>query len=331
MHIGNLGPTCFELTTEAGKIAAMTSINESRTLDAPIDRVWEVVSDVDRDPDYWEGLASVRNIRKEKNLVDREVVVGFMGRKGTQRILLSPKRSVRLELVGGPLRGSRSINLTPLGGNRTRIDVSWNIEFSEIPAFAQGFVRSRLEESTHEALDRIAKAVGSTLDGKEEHSRAAPRRIRPKFPAEWHVPNDPEKWITWQHAKNKLANEKVYWISSATSGGRPHAAPVWGIWKESRFYFETDPKSVKGRNMSSNQNIVVHIQDGSDTVIVEGKARRQDTARVLDQLKKDYTKKYRYTPRWSDEQREIVFRVEPVVVHAWKAPRMHRSLVKFVF
>ncbi len=190
---------------------------------------------------------------------------------------------------------------------------------------------ARLEESTYEALERIARAVGSILVRKEEHSQATPRRIRPKFPAEWHVPNDPEKWITWQHAKNKLVDENVYWISSASSAGRPHAAPVWGIWKDNRFYFETDPNSIKGRNLSNNQNIVVHVQDGSDTVIVEGRAEREKAVRVLDQLRKDYTKKYRYTPDWSDRLRQIVFRVEPLVVHAWKAPRMHRSIVKFVF
>jgi hypothetical protein len=46
-----------------------------------------------------------------------------------------------------------------LGERRTKIDVSWNIQFSAIPDFAQGFVRSRLEEGTREALDRIAKAA----------------------------------------------------------------------------------------------------------------------------------------------------------------------------
>jgi hypothetical protein len=39
-----------------------------------------------------------------------------------------------------------------------------------------------------------------------------PRRVRPKFPEKWHVPNDPKMWITWRHAYNKLAKEKVYWI-----------------------------------------------------------------------------------------------------------------------
>ena len=57
----------------------MVTINDIRDVDASRDVVWDIVSDVDRDPEYWSGLASIRNIRKEVNLVEREVVVGFMG------------------------------------------------------------------------------------------------------------------------------------------------------------------------------------------------------------------------------------------------------------
>ena len=137
----------------------MVTITEVREVGDSADKVWDIVSDVDRDPEYWSGLTSIRNIRKEGNLIEREVVVGFMGRKGTQKIELVPKESIRLTMIDGPLIGSREIKLVPLGARRTKIDVSWDIQFSAIPDFAQGFVRARLEESTREALDKIAKAA----------------------------------------------------------------------------------------------------------------------------------------------------------------------------
>jgi ribosome-associated toxin RatA of RatAB toxin-antitoxin module len=137
----------------------MVTIAEAREVDASVDDVWDIICDVDKDPKYWNGLTSIRNIRREGNLIEREVVVGFMGRKGTQRIELRPKKSIHLTMIDGPLRGSREITLVPLGERRTKIDVSWNIQFSAIPDFAQGFARSRLEEGTREALDRIAKAA----------------------------------------------------------------------------------------------------------------------------------------------------------------------------
>ena len=158
-----------------------------------------------------------------------------------------------------------------------------------------------------------------------------PCRVRPKFPDEWHVPNDPKLWITWAHASGKLKEEKVYWLSTSSPEGKPHAAPVWGIWKGEAFCFETDPASVKGRNLACNPRAVVHAQDGLDTVIVEGSVGRVTKPDELSSLKKDYVRKYDYKPDWPDEESQVVFRVIPAVVHAWKAPRMHRSLVRFVF
>ncbi len=51
----------------------------------------------------------------------------------------------------------------------------------------------------------------------------------------------------------------------------------------------------------------------------------------MNRLRKDYSSKYEYTPDWSNERDQVVFRVEPRILRAWKAPRMHRSLVKFIF
>jgi general stress protein 26 len=129
----------------------------------------------------------------------------------------------------------------------------------------------------------------------------------------------------------KLTREKVYWISSSSRQGRPHAAPVWGIWKSDVFYFETDPNSVKARNLRSNPAVVVHIQDGSDTVIVEGRATIEADSMVLRTLLKEYARKYDYRPDWSDSRVQVVFRVQPLVVHAWHAPKMHANLVNFIF
>jgi general stress protein 26 len=158
-----------------------------------------------------------------------------------------------------------------------------------------------------------------------------PRRVRPRFPESWQVPNDPKLWITWTHANEKLEKEQVYWVSTATKAGRPHAAPVWGVWKDDRLYFETSPSSVKGKNLLSNPRIVVHLQDGMDAVIVEGTAARLKEKGRLDALKSDFTRKYDYTPDWSDETSQIVFEARPRVAHAWRAPRMHRTYVNFLF
>jgi hypothetical protein len=73
-----------------------------------------------------------------------------------------------------------------------------------------------------------------------------------------------------------------------------------------------------------------YASQSNDTVILEGSARIEKNPGKLKQLRKDYVNKYQYTPDWSNDKDQIVFRVEPRIAHAWKAPRMHRSLVKFI-
>src|SRR6266511_3476398 len=148
----------------------MVSIKDFREINASQDRVWGVVSDVEKDVEYWTALSSIRNIRKEGNMIEREVVVRFMGNKSTQRITLNPMDSIQLEMISGPLRGSREIKLSRLGTKRTRIEVSWDIQFAEIPVFAQGFVRARIEEGTQEALAKIGGVAEGRRRATSRHS-----------------------------------------------------------------------------------------------------------------------------------------------------------------
>ena len=58
------------------------------------------------------------------------------------------------------MKGSREIRLTSLdNGDKTRVDVSWKFQFSGVPIFARAFVKSQLEGTTKEALERIANAA----------------------------------------------------------------------------------------------------------------------------------------------------------------------------
>jgi ribosome-associated toxin RatA of RatAB toxin-antitoxin module len=143
----------------------MESINANREVRASTNKVWDLVSDVDRDPEFWSGMSSLHNIRKEGNVIERSVVVGLMGHAGLQRIELNPRESIQMTMTKGPIKGSREIRLIPLDEEKTRVDVSWNFQFSGVPGFARPFVRSQLERTTKDALERIARAAEKPSSG----------------------------------------------------------------------------------------------------------------------------------------------------------------------
>src|SRR5215469_6972628 len=137
----------------------VVTISDSREILAPIDRVWEIVADVDNDPKYWH-INGIHNISRDGNVIEREVTVGFRN-SSRQTVVLTPKQSIEVTMTEGRVKGKRLIMLNPVPGNdnKTRLDISWNIELSGIPLLGRSFVKSQFKNTTKEALDRIANAV----------------------------------------------------------------------------------------------------------------------------------------------------------------------------
>jgi ribosome-associated toxin RatA of RatAB toxin-antitoxin module len=137
----------------------MVTINASREVSAPVDRIWHIVADVDNEPQYWHGTKTVKNISKAENKIEREVTIAFKDSKCRQTVLLTPKKSVEIMITQGPIRGTKTVTLSPLGNLKTRIDVVWNIKLAGFLGMFTGMVKRHIAEGTEEALVRIAKAV----------------------------------------------------------------------------------------------------------------------------------------------------------------------------
>lgn len=136
----------------------MATINASRKVSAPLDRVWDVVADVDNEPRYWHGTKTVKNISKSGNTIEREVTIAFKDSKCRQTVILRPKKSVEITITEGPLKGTKVVTLNP-SGDKTRIEVVWDIKLIGLLGMFTGIVKKHIAEGTEEALERIAKAV----------------------------------------------------------------------------------------------------------------------------------------------------------------------------
>src|SRR5918911_1726910 len=81
----------------------MVAINASREVSAPIDRVWDVISDIDNEPQYWHGTKSVKNISRNGNIIEREVIISFKDSRCHQTVILKPKKSVEITITDGAM------------------------------------------------------------------------------------------------------------------------------------------------------------------------------------------------------------------------------------
>jgi carbon monoxide dehydrogenase subunit G len=142
------------------------NIDASRVVAAPLDKVWDIVADVDNDPKYYSGLNDIKNISKEGNKIEREAKVGFLGHKARQTIILNPKKSVEVKMTRGPIQGARITTLSPVSEGKTRINVSWSFTPSGIPVFVHEMIKSEISKGTNEALEKIANQLDLTIGRK---------------------------------------------------------------------------------------------------------------------------------------------------------------------
>jgi hypothetical protein len=122
---------------------------------------------------------------------------------------------------------------------------------------------------------------------------------KPEFPAEY---GNPTKRLAWADVEEKLASAPVYWIASTRPDGRPHVVPRDGMWVDGGLYYGGSPQTVHFRNISENPNLVVHVGDGMEAIIVEGAVAiekpTEEAATVLaDQMFAKYPQYGRLDPK----------------------------------
>jgi len=135
------------------------SINASQVVTAPLDKVWDIISDVDNDSKYYKGLNDIKNISKDGNKIERKVTVGFLRHKARQTIILNPKKSVEIRMTNGPIIGTRVTTLSQVDVGNARIDVTWKFTPSGVPAFVHEMVKIEISNGTKEALKKIANEL----------------------------------------------------------------------------------------------------------------------------------------------------------------------------
>ena len=142
--------------------AFATSINVSREISAPADKVWNIISNVDNETQYWSTFKEIKNINKMDNIIERDVTISAGPQNNTshQIVTLYPERmKIQTNLTQGLVIGTRDLELEPVSDNKTRVDVLWNVDLSGIPIIGRGFAENGIKQTTEEALSRIAQAI----------------------------------------------------------------------------------------------------------------------------------------------------------------------------
>lgn len=164
-------------------------------------------------------------------------------------------------------------------------------------------------------------------------TKQKPKAGRPDFPQDYGVnPADTGGMIAWDWVSKQMAEARNYWICSTRPDGRPHAAPVWGVWLDEVFYFGTGRLARKARNLSANPEVVVHLESGDETVIFEGRVDETTDATLFKRIAQAYGAKYPgYDPGPEPDAGSVFFALRPSTAFAWREKDFPTSATRWSF
>src|SRR6266581_5895943 len=96
--------------------------------------------------------------------------------------------------------------------------------------------------------------------------------------------------LAWSWATACLKEARNYWIATTRPDGRPHSRPVWGVWLDGAFYFSTG--SLAAQNLATHPAITLHLESGSEVVIIEGVAETVGDFSLVELVVNRYNEKY---------------------------------------
>ena len=136
----------------------MATIVVQTEINATLEKVWEVISDIDNEPKFWKGTKEVKTLSTEGDTIKREITIAFRDQKCLQEIQLKPKESIRAKFTKGILNGTKTITLIPKS-NSVLIETSWDIKLSGMMNMFTGVIKNHIKSGTEQALKSIKEEI----------------------------------------------------------------------------------------------------------------------------------------------------------------------------
>lgn len=135
---------------------------------------------------------------------------------------------------------------------------------------------------------------------------------RPHIPG-YGLPKSDEGLLQWDQVEPRLIESMHYWLATTCPGGKPHVNAIWGVWVNGSLYVGGGEQVRWAKNLRADPRIAVHLEDGKEVVIVEGRAERTSTEddQEVTAVKAAYNEKYQLdhpAPFW---------RIEPKLAFSW--------------
>ena len=127
-------------------------------VNSTIEKVWEVISDIDNEPRFWKGTKEVKTLSKEGDIIKREITIAFRDQKCLQEVQLKPKEEIKAIFTEGILDGTKIITLIPKN-NTVILETKWDIKLSGMMNMFTGVIKNHIKSGTEQAMKSIKEEI----------------------------------------------------------------------------------------------------------------------------------------------------------------------------
>ena len=136
----------------------MAEIHALVDVNASIDKVWEIISDLDNEPKFWKGTKEIRNISSSENKINREITIAFRDQKCMQEVTIFPKQKIEAKFTKGIIKGEKILNLKETEDGCS-LEAVWKIKLSGMMGMFTGMITKHIQSGTEQALQAIKQEV----------------------------------------------------------------------------------------------------------------------------------------------------------------------------
>ena len=136
----------------------MAIIKVEVEINATVDKVWDIVSDIDNEPKFWKGTKEIKNISKEGNTVNREITIAFRDQKCLQEVKIYPKEKIEARFTKGIINGEKTISLIPKE-EKTILCALWDIKLTGMMGMFTGMIKKHIKSGTEQAMQSIKEEI----------------------------------------------------------------------------------------------------------------------------------------------------------------------------
>jgi hypothetical protein len=140
-------------------------IKEKKLLNSPKEIVWEIIADVDKDPNYWYGIRQIRNIKVNTNTIERETIISFRRSRCQEVITFEPPNIVLTRIVNGPIIGTKMVKIQEIGEHQCLLEVIWDVKARGLAGLFNFIIKKHISKGTRRAIERI------TIEAEQRFSK----------------------------------------------------------------------------------------------------------------------------------------------------------------